>query len=455
MARRFLLAAAAAISLSIAAPLHPSPAWAAPSASEDAPVTPDQAPNTKNAAIGEINADNVYVRSAAGENYYPTMKLARGTKVTVVGEKFDWLKIVPPDGSFCYVAKAYVDKGAGEIAKANRADVNVRAGSMLNTIKTTILGKLNEGQEVKVLGEVDEYYKIAPPADSFVYVKKDNVKPVLAIAQVAGTPAAAKPPEELAADKPLQQSPTPPPAAGDNGATGVAPTDVTASGATTHPAGDTVASAATTQPSPEIAFDKLEADFQSASAKPIEQQPIGELKASYEKLIANPQLPESMRRTADFRTRTLKARADAKEQFLAVQKQQDETKKRVQAMKAEQEEIQQQIKKTEVKMYTAVGVLRTSSLQQGDGGMLYRLTDPQTGRTVCYVRSNDAQFAGLLEKFVGVKGAVATDPQLSLKVVTPSAAAEQVDPNQLYRQVASQIVPPSLLPPAQVAGNRE
>src|SRR3954467_12862489 len=138
MARRFLLAAAAAVSFSLAAPLHLPPAWAAPTGSEDTPITPEQAANSNNAAIGEINADNVYVRSAAGENYYPTMKLARGTKVTVVGEKFDWLKIVPPDGSFCYVAKAYVDKGPGETAKANRADVNVRAGGVLNTLKTTI-----------------------------------------------------------------------------------------------------------------------------------------------------------------------------------------------------------------------------------------------------------------------------------------------------------------------------
>jgi uncharacterized protein YgiM (DUF1202 family) len=450
MARRFLLAAAAAVSLTLVSPLYAlSPALAAPTAAEEQGITPDQAPNTKNAAIGEINANDVYVRSAAGENYYPTMKLTRGTKVTVVGEKFDWLKIVPPEGSFCYVAKAYVDKGAGETAKANRADVNVRAGSVLNTIKTTILGKLNEGQEVKVLGEVDEYYKIAPPPDAFVYVKKDAVKPVAAIAQVAGTPAAAKPPEELATSaKPA----TPAAPTGDTGA--ATPPDTTAGAATTQPAGETVASAATTQPSSDVAFDKLEEDFKAASDKPIEQQPIAELKASYEKLIANPQLPEWMRRTADFRTRTLKARADAKQQFLAVQKQQEEAKQRVQAMKAEQEEIKQQIAKNEVKLYTAVGTLRTSSLQTGNGGMLYRLTDPQTGRTVCYIRSDDPKYGGMLEKFVGVKGAVSTDPQLSLKVVTPTDVAE-VDPNQLYRGVASQIVPPSLLPPAQTASNHE
>src|SRR6478752_9162626 len=74
---------------------------------------PPEIENAKNSAIGTINADAVYVRSGAGDNYYPTMKLNTGTQVTVVGVKFDWLKVLPPEGSFCYVAKVYVEKGAG------------------------------------------------------------------------------------------------------------------------------------------------------------------------------------------------------------------------------------------------------------------------------------------------------------------------------------------------------
>jgi hypothetical protein len=49
---------------------------------------------------------------------------------------------------------------------------------------------------------------------------------------------------------------------------------------------------------------------------------------------------------------------------------------------------------------------------------------------------------------------VTTDPALSLKVIAPSDIVE-VDPNQLYRQIAAQIVPPSMIPAAQQASARD
>jgi uncharacterized protein YgiM (DUF1202 family) len=392
---------------------------------------PPEIENAKNSAIGTINADAVYVRSGAGDNYYPTMKLNNGTQVTVVGVKFDWLKCLPPEGSFCYVAKVYIEKGAGDTGTVNKDDVNVRAGSSLNAMKTTVQGKLSQGQSVKILGEQDEYYKIAPPPDAFVYVKKDFVNFVKAQPQVAGKPADA--PQTPAGNGPAEAGPP------------------LAQGTTTQPVGgggpaEPIAAASTQPSAVEAQFDKLEADFTAASAKPIEQQPVAEMLGGYQKLIADPQLPESMRRIADLRTQTLKARADVREQFVALQKAQDESKKRQVALKAEQQEIEQQIKKSDVQVYAAVGTLRTSSLQAGKG-VLYRLTDPQSGRTVCYIRSDDGKVAGLMEKFVGVKGQVTTDPALSLKVVAPTDIVE-VDPNQLYRQIAAQIVPPSMIPQA-------
>src|SRR6185295_12541250 len=75
--------------------------------------------------------------------------------------------------------------GDGDTGTVNKDDVNVRAGSALNAMKTTVQGKLTQGQSVKILGEQDEYYKIAPPADAFVYVKKDFVTSVKAVPQVA------------------------------------------------------------------------------------------------------------------------------------------------------------------------------------------------------------------------------------------------------------------------------
>src|SRR5205809_1025574 len=84
----------------------PAPSSAAPAAAN--PV--GDIDNGKFQVEGKITSNAVYVRSGPSENDYPTMKLDSGASVTFVGAKFDWLKILPPEGSFCYVAKAFVEK---------------------------------------------------------------------------------------------------------------------------------------------------------------------------------------------------------------------------------------------------------------------------------------------------------------------------------------------------------
>jgi uncharacterized protein YgiM (DUF1202 family) len=80
-----------------------SAAWA-----QEQPIV--EVPTARNSVIGEIAGTSVNVRSGPAESYYPTMQLSKGDKVTVVGHKFDWLKILPPEGSFSYIAKIYVDR---------------------------------------------------------------------------------------------------------------------------------------------------------------------------------------------------------------------------------------------------------------------------------------------------------------------------------------------------------
>src|SRR5262249_1414868 len=93
--------------------------------------------------------------------------------------------------------------------------------------------------------------------------------------------------------------------------------------------------------------------------------------------------------------------------------------------------------------YTAVGQLEASSLQLG-AQTIYRLTDPATGRTLCYIRSNDPKNVAFISRFIGVKGDLVTHPQLSLKaVIAPDISS--VDPASVNRSVSAQVVPPSLL----------
>jgi hypothetical protein len=404
---------------------------------------PDEG-NSKFQFEGVVNANAVYVHSGPNDNDYPTMKLDRGAHVTVVGIRFDWLKILPPDGSFCYVAKAYTEKRSdGTVGRTTNA-LNVHIGSDLNTLKVKVAKRLEANTDVAIIGEQDEYFKIKPPEGVYLYVDKQFVDPVKQIALVPAPQPA-----------PTDSTPTTPPAPDQSAAATSAPPttapDVAVATPTTEP---TVAVAPATQPEDAAAtaqaeFEKLEATFATESGKPLEDQDPATLSEGYDKLAKGGLLPDSLRQIAVYKAASLKARADDRTQYLAVKKEQDEMKARVAALRAEREELETRVKQSEIKSYAAVGTLRASSLQQGQQ-TLYRLTDPASGRTVIYLRTNDSKLGTLMNQFIGVKGTVIDDSQLSLKVIEPTDF-EPVDQSKLYTSVMAQIVPPSMLPAGQAS----
>src|SRR5690349_16497519 len=133
--------------------------------------------NAKQPWLGVVNASAVYVRSAAREDAYPVMKLDKGAQLKVVGLKYKWLKILPPDGSFAYVPKAYIERrGTGNVGRATR-EIIAKVGSSLNPMKINPMAKVEQGQDVQILGEQDEYYRIAPPEGSYLYINQQFVDP--------------------------------------------------------------------------------------------------------------------------------------------------------------------------------------------------------------------------------------------------------------------------------------
>lgn len=456
-ARRFLLLAS--LSFTVAA-LAPSPARA-----EDAAAP--EVPNAKYNFLGEINGNNVFVRSGPSDSYYPTTKLPKGTQVKVVGMKFQYLKIEPPPGSFSYVGKAYVERrGDGSVGRVTTA-ANVRTGSELNSMKTTVQTKLDPGTDVKILGEQDEYYKVEPPPGAYLYVHQQFVEakgpaggPEQGVAANRGDGQVETPRPQPA--EPTAK-PTPTPGTGEiaeiiTGDKPQPPTteSVTEGGANPQTAPsrggpDTQATATTrpndTQPtSADAKFEQLEAQFADASKQPVIEQPLDDLLGGYQALVKDESLAESLKRIADARIVALKTRQEAKQEFLAVRKSQDEAAARRKALQAEREELEEQIRQSQVEFFAAVGTLRNSSLQQGPRGTtLYRLTDPDTGRTLVYVRSNDKQMTAMLNQFVGVKGELRNDPLLRMRVVTPTET-KQVDRSKVGSTIAATVLPPSVLP---------
>src|ERR1051325_10705414 len=128
---------------------------------------------------GEVTGSNVFVRSGAGNNWYPTAKLSHGDRVLVMGEKFGWYQIAPPAGSFSYIDSSMVDRKAGARTGAVKQDKTyVRAGSKLESRKNSMQVVLSKGATVEIIGEADGFYQIKPPNGATLFISKQFVKPV-------------------------------------------------------------------------------------------------------------------------------------------------------------------------------------------------------------------------------------------------------------------------------------
>ena len=397
---------------------------------------------------GIVNSNSVFIRCGPAESYYPTLKLDKGAKIMVVGQKLDWLKIVPPEGSFCFISKAFVDRnGDGTAGKVNKDAVNVRAGSALNSLKVVPLCQLSIGMDVKILGEQEEYYKITPPeGKAFVFVNKQFVEPDPAGKPEPINPTVIKPDGagDVAVKKPVPTDPIRPNSPDPLGDVSDNRIKANAKAATSQP-GEV---ASTTKPADEpaaveVLFEKAEAEFTAVSGKPLDQQPIASLLAQYEALAASDRLPNTLHRIAEGRAGILKVRAQAADELAKATAAQETLHKKQVALQAERKELEDQLAAKGVAIYTAIGELQSSSLQIGSK-TLYRLTDPANGRTVCYLRTDDAKYLSLMGKFLGVKGDLTTEAQLSLKVISPTEVAV-VDPAKVNHGVSATVVPPSML----------
>ena len=497
--------------------------------------------------VGQIAGDDVYVRSGPSEQFYATQKLNAGDRVTVVGVRGaggDWLKIVPPDGSFCYVAKVWIDPVPGDATagRAKKSDLNVRAGSVLNSSMKAVLTTLNAGDPVTILGSLDDkYFKIASPPAAYLYVQKSFVTPVPAatppqvplaaraaerepvvsdpitppsvpaapaaggaveqpvavVAPAVAAPAVAAPPVTPAptpvvayngplmpataapqpapvaratpvpvarptpAPQPALIAAVPPPVAepamteppmSDPAVPTAPPTtrpaDVAELVPSTRPTVVALAKAPSTRPAvvltPRQRFDLAEVEFARCSKLPLDRQPLEGLRWRYRTLAATTTLPSSIRQTSLARVDTLNLRIDARQQLAEATRTAKLADDRQKSLVQEQQELSDRIRTGQVTTYAALGKLRFSSLQQS-GATLYRLCDPTTNRTMVYLRSNDAKYAGLVDQFIGVHGQVTADPTLSLRYVTPTDA-EVVDVAKVNNGVTAPISPPSLMP---------
>jgi SH3-like domain-containing protein len=126
--------------------------------------------------LAETTSDEVNVRAGQSTSFERVDQLRKGEEVLVVGKEFSWYKIQLPASSHSYLNKQYVrllgpsaGRGGGQRqAGGITADrVNIRAGA---DIHFSILGQLTKGEQIYILEDKGEWYRIEPVAESYGWV---------------------------------------------------------------------------------------------------------------------------------------------------------------------------------------------------------------------------------------------------------------------------------------------
>lgn len=133
-----------------------------------------------------VQSDEAQARSGPGRKFYPTSRLKTGEKVMV--HRHDpggWYMIAPPPGSFSWIPARYVERIGQNMGSVTANRVVVRVGSQESDIRDVEQGTLNQGDEVRLLGEKtlstergsERFYKIAPPPREYRWVMGQYLAP--------------------------------------------------------------------------------------------------------------------------------------------------------------------------------------------------------------------------------------------------------------------------------------
>lgn len=131
-----------------------------------------------------IAANDTYVRSGPGENYYPTGKLRAGTQIEVYRhDPGGWYAIRPPEGSFSWIGRRYVRQVGDGVAEVTGERVAVRVGTELSDRRDVVQVRVTRGELLELLPYQPRtahpsdaaWAKIAPPSGEFRWVHGSDV----------------------------------------------------------------------------------------------------------------------------------------------------------------------------------------------------------------------------------------------------------------------------------------
>ncbi len=131
----------------------------------------------------EVTGSSVNIRSGQSTKTYECGRLNVGDTVQVMGEEEGWAKIVPPPGSFSWIAMQYIAINAGDPTTGivTGKNIQVYAGSDYRkpSNSSIVQATVNRGDTVQLKTEESEkYFKIHPPKGSLLYVSTRYLKQI-------------------------------------------------------------------------------------------------------------------------------------------------------------------------------------------------------------------------------------------------------------------------------------
>ena len=353
--------------------------------------------------FAEITGDNVNFRSGPGTNFYACGKLNKGDKVKVVSKQYSWYRIVPPATSFCWISTQYVkldpeNPGFG-ILTGDRVRVYAGSDGVKPHHSTSLLGKINKGERVKLLGqELDDYRKIAPPAFAYLWVSTYFTKPLPPSAQVE--PADVQPTVEVPPVVEVPPGEVPPVITFDPSAEpAVIPVDPAPVPERIVPAGSRLEQ-----------YQALRGIIKAERAKPVDQQDYKAIKEALTEIINDKEAGKAAR-YSQFVLKQVEGCELALSMIEKIRLQKEQLNKKTAGIDESRTAKLAAVK--DLGRFAVTGTLKPFTLY---GAGNYRIVD-DSGKMLCYALPSGAvsrrDLTGLIGKKVGIVGTV--QPHLPTK----------------------------------------
>jgi len=361
--------------------------------------------------LAEITSDDVYVRSGPGTQYYNCGKVRKDEKVKVVGNKFSWLQIVAPTGSYSWISKQYVqiDPQNNTSGTVIGEAVRVYAGSdeVQPMHSTSMQVKLNKGDKVTIVGEEkDGYCKIAPPGGAYLWVSSQHAKPLGTLMAPAQTTTSVMP----ATAHPVPAAPFP-------------------------------ANSGSLKPQASLPNEPNDSNIPSPAPITLEEQRMSQVQVLKEKVEAERAKPAADQNFADIKKELMDVAGDKQspkaahnaQSLLKVIERFELSQEIAKSVKVQEEQFgktQQQIesakneqlsKLVDKSIFAVIGKLLESPLfAETPGAKYYRVVD-ENGRTQCYARPTgaaaDVDLSKFVDKKVGLVGTIEANTEMGEAVV--------------------------------------